>query len=178
VIRFCWFPFFVGLLANSFCLVSPVLADENAVHAKCQIDLRLVQAMHESLGKNDTGASLSSDENEQLEGLPFGSYKTVDIKSAKTSSFTPVSFELAAEDENNKKLQFIVSVNPHSLADNKVHYTLEWSTTGEKSVVATRLGVENGRSIMIGADLSSELGKKKAKNSSCFIIGVKVTCHG
>jgi len=164
-------------------LPSGVKAEENAIHAKCQINVRLIQAVHEIESKKHkqkqakSAESLSSDEHQQLEALPFGAYNTVDRKSAETSSFTPVSFELAAGDSAGNE-NFTVSVTPHSLADNKVHYTLEWSTPREQSVVATRLGVENGRSVMIGAALSSELGKKKTKGGRCFIIGVRVTCHG
>ena len=179
--------FYLSLLVLPLSLPSVSFCEENAVHAKCQINVRLIKAVHGNVNKKSKKkaaeqAALSSDENQQLEALPFGSYKTVDMKSADTSSFTPVSFELAAGDPKNTE-HFTVSVTPHSLADNKVHYTLEWSTPAEKSVVATRLGVENGRSVMIGAALSSELGskdlrKKKTKDGRCFIIGVKVTCHG
>lgn len=166
----------------SLCLLSVGQAEENAVHAKCEINVRLVQAIYGNKAKsveskNNVNPSLTADEHQQLEGLPFGSYYTLDMKTAKTSSFTPVVFELLAGDAKAKEF-FTVTVTPNSLADNKVHYTLEWSTPNEKSMVATRLGVENGRSVMVGADLSAELGKKKSKNSRCFIVGVKVTCHG
>ena len=181
MIKFSKNFFFLSLTVLPLCLVSRANAEENAVHAKCQINVRLIQAGHGNKGakKNalDKTQSFSVDENQQLEDLPFGSYNTVEVKTAETSSFTPVSFELVSGEPKNNE-HFTVSVTPHSLADNKVHYTLEWSAPGEKSVVATRLGVENGRSIMIGADLSSELGKKKTKDGRCFIIGVKVTCHG
>lgn len=170
------------VVAVSLALVPGANAQENAVHAKCEINVRLVQAIHgrKTKGvnnKENQQKSLSADEHQQLESLPFGSYATLDIKTAKTSSFTPVVFDLLAGDSKNRET-FTVTVTPNSLADNKVHYTLEWSTPAQKSVVATRLGVENGRSIMIGADLSSELGSSEAKDRRCFIIGVKVSCHG
>jgi hypothetical protein len=150
-------------------------AEENAIHAKCQIRVRLIRAVKEAVAKGKkVSADVPSDDSEQLQALPFGSYRTVDEKSAETSSFTPANFILSSGSQNK---DFSVVVTPNSLADNKVHYTLEWKAPGEQSVVATRLGVENGRCVMIGADLSSEIKSgKKVKNDQCFIIGVNVTC--
>ena len=177
-----------GFLLSSVTLSLPALADDNALHAKCEIQVRLIKA-ERGEGKN-APPSLGEEEHSQLRQLPFGGYQTVSQKTATTSSFVPVTLELETGKASEK---FQVSVTPHSLADNKVHYSLEWTAPGAKSVVATRLGVENGRSVMLGTDLSDHDSKPSSptgkghgmvesrvesgiKDSQCFIVGVKVRC--
>ncbi len=162
--------------------------------ARCEVAARLVEAKHKHRGKPDKknvadpSEKESEEEREQLKTLPYGSFETLSVQRSEVAIGETGTLELP----QRGGAPFRVKVTPHSFADNKVHYTVQWTTPvetsgtlrqtqgeaagrstekrGEESVVATRLGVENGRSIMLGTDTLE--GPKKR----CLVVGIKVRC--
>jgi len=133
----------------------------------CAVSVRLVEALKEGRTEAEVNPEMPKDEASQLRGLPYGRFQTLSQKSFET----PLGKVGVAELPRDKSSNFHIEVTPHSLVDGKVHYTLEWKAPGEESIVATKLGVENGRNVMIGGEVTC---KESGKRS--LIVGVRVKC--
>lgn len=157
------------LVVLSIYFIYPNLAYAEEKAVKCTVTTRLIEAKR---GKPKAAHGMEQEERDQLTALPlpYGRYQTLTQNKIETALGQKISFNLA----EIKGKEYVVSVTPHSFSENKVHYTFEWKAPGDQSVVATRLGVENGRSVMLGTEVSQE-GKKKG--SRCLVVGVKVRCE-
>jgi hypothetical protein len=133
----------------------------------CRVSVRLIEADPQPEIQSVETEKVDEEERKQLSGLSYGRYNVL----AKARFNVKLGEKGSAELVDGSEGRYHVEVTPHTIADEKVHYTLEWKRTPDESLVATKVGVENGRSVMVGGAIPCP-GKEKRS----VLVGVNVKC--
>jgi hypothetical protein len=104
----------------------------------------------------------------QLEVLPFSSFRVVDVEERQGRYFESIPFTLMSG--SGKKHR--ITVVPHEQLRDKIRLALVWRGPRGEELLQTQLAVQNGKSVVVGAD--GELSDEDANSST--VVCVKVRC--
>lgn len=147
-------------------LASPAAFAQSKSAKTCMIGVRIIGAFKSSAtSRADVQMSPAlRDLGSQLTKLPFSKYVAAEYAQQMVALREKCVFDLA--DTNNERQK--ISVIPHETVEGRVRATVEWQGEGGVSIVSTRMRVENGQNVVLGADDTRE---------QSTIVSIKFSCR-
>jgi hypothetical protein len=150
---------FFGVL--SFSLVAAAQPSEKL---GCQVGVRLIEGIS---GVESSKVQLSRElepVRAQLVGLPFQAYRVLGYQESLVAVDEEEAFDFLVSREKN----FRVEVIPHRPGGQKVPFTVRWvDGSSGRRLVATRLRISNGSSVVLGTEDESSGSLLVAVTCSC-----------
>ncbi|MCC6931952.1 MAG: hypothetical protein IT292_01675 [Deltaproteobacteria bacterium] len=100
----------------------------------------------------------------QIENLPFGHFELIDAKTQIVNKNETGLFALKCALGKDH----LVQVTPLGLDGIKSIVQVKWTGPAQENMVNSKMGITNGRTIMLGTEHQQE---------RCTLISLKVTCH-
>ena len=128
---------------------APVPSKKSANQASvknCNVGVRLIRGMSGE-GAQHLERQLR-DLKDQLDSLPFSRFEVLQRKQATRQLHEQAEFRVV--DAANRS--HLVKVVPYSMMSNRVHVGVDWQGPEGETIVATKFKVENGQSMVWGAD--------------------------
>ena len=148
------------LLLCSFSILifsQPVFAGDT-----CQLGVMLIEGKKEAVA--NSRSAIPKNVRKQLDTLPFSDFLLLQRRSELSKFGEKTFFSLRDAKGGIHQLE----LTPLEVASNKVHGLVLWKGPSNSTLLRTKLWIENGKSIVVGAEMD---------DSNSLILDISIDCN-
>lgn len=151
-------------------LIATMLPRVLVAEELCKIKVRAIEGSEKAKSSSNTvskevksfaPAPALNDVTPQLETLPFKKYQVLQQGEQAVKFNQQAVFKVSSPSNETQTVQVV----PEMIEGSKVHITVDWMGPQGEKVLSTKVKVQNGRNVVLGAD-------EKESNSTIICIGV------